>query len=150
MRFKWFTVLAAASALVAVSAQGADAKVTSAQLKKWEAIDTPFGKADFVWSTAIQKLSPNSTVAEVQKPCLAFVPAIKTFNKGLSKLGFTGTPGSDVAKLIKLNLAEIAVFTNIHSVKSFESDFGALDGQFMSLQAALSKDLGIPEADISL
>lgn len=49
-----------------------------------------------------------------------------------------------------LNNKLIPVLSHITSVKSFESKFTALEPQFFALHGALSKDLGIPEADVQV
>jgi hypothetical protein len=49
-----------------------------------------------------------------------------------------------------VNGKEVQLLSHITSIKSFESQFSALEPQYMALQAALSKDLGIEEAEIQV
>jgi len=150
LRLKWFAVLATTTAVLGLGMQAASASVTSKQLAKWKSADGTFSKADGTWSAALSTMSNNTPVAKLSKACLAFVPAVKTFDTAVQKIGFTGKTGTDIASLIKLNDKLVPILSHITSVKSFETQFSGLDPQFFALQAALSKDLGIPEAEVQV
>jgi hypothetical protein len=80
----------------------------------------------------------------------AFVPAVNKFDAAIKKIGFTGKTGTDIASLIKVNGKDVQILSHITSIASFQSKFLALEPQYMNLQAALSKDLGIEEAEIQV
>jgi len=128
--------------------QAASASVTSKQRAEWKSVDGTFGKADFTWSSVLTTVSKSTPVSKLSKACLAFVPAVNTFDASLKKIGFTGKTGTDIASLIKVNTKLVPILSHIKSVDSFGSQFSALEPQYMALQAALSKDLGIEEAEI--
>ncbi len=115
-----------------------------------ETIDGTFGKADRTWTTALESLSANATVAQLSKPSVAFVPAIKTFDTALSKIGFTGKTATAVATVIKLNGELISDISSIKSTKGFISEFSALSGKYLSAQNSLAHDLGIAAADVQV
>ena len=77
--------------LLSAGAQAASAAVPASQLARFKAIEGPFSAADGKWSTVLSKLSAKSPVAQLAKPSLAFVPALKTLDAGLAKIGFSGT-----------------------------------------------------------
>lgn len=148
MRSKLVIVLAAATVLLGVGAQAASASVPAAQLSRFKAIEGPFGAADSKWTNALSSLNQNSPVAKLSKPSLAFVPAIKTFDSALAKIGFSGAGASDVATIVKLNNQLVGILSNIHSVKSFESQFGPLGQKYFTVQQSFAKYLGIPTGEV--
>ena len=148
MRFKLFTVLVATTALLGIGAQAASAKVPPQQMSRFHAIEGPYSAADGKWTAGLEALSPKSTVAQVTKLDLAFIPALKTFDAGLLKVGFTGKAAADAAAIAKLNNQLIGVLSPVHSLKSFETGFSALLPKFQVLQDSLAKDLGIPAGDV--
>jgi hypothetical protein len=148
LRLKWFAAVATTAAVFGLGAQAASASVTSKQLSEWKSVDGTFDKADSTWSAALETMSGNTPASKLSKSCLAFIPAVKTFDTAIKKIGFTGKTGIDIASLIKLNDKFIPVLGHVTSIKSFESQFSAVEPQYMALQAALSKDLGIEEAEI--
>jgi hypothetical protein len=98
----------------------------------------------------LESLNANATAAQVSKPSLAFVPAIKTFDTSLAKIGFTGKTASAVATIIKLNGELIGDISSIKSAKGFISEFSALDPAYFSVQTSLAKDLGIAAAEVQV
>ena len=151
MRSKWSTVSLAAIVLFCVGSQAssAGAHVSPAkQLSLFETLDGPFGQADNKWTDALSALSTNATVAQVSKPSHAFVPAIKTFDAGLQKIGFTGKTKSDVASVIKLNSKLVTILSSIKSVSALEAQLGTLISKYSPVQDALAKDFGIPPGDV--
>ncbi len=150
VRLKCFAVLATTAAVFGLGMQAASASVTSKQRAEWISVDGKFGKADYTWTSALSTMSNKTPVSKLSKACLAFVPAVNTFDTALKKIGFTGKTGTDIASLIKVNNKLVPILSHITSIKSFESQFSALESQYMGLQAALSKDLGIEEAEIQV
>jgi succinylarginine dihydrolase len=148
MRRRWFAIAAVATAFTAVGVQAASA--ASTQLSHFETIDGTFAKADHTWTAALENLSANATVAQVSKPSVAFVPAIKTFDTALAKLGFSGKTATVVATVIKLNGELIADISSIKSTKGFITQFSALSQQYLTAQTSLAKDLGIEAADVQV
>jgi hypothetical protein len=151
MRSKWITVLTVVVALVGVGvgSQTAWAGVSPAkQLSLFKTLDGPFSKADNKWTNALSSLSSSSTVAQVSKPSLAFVPAIKTFDAGLGKIGFTGKTATEVADVVKLNSKLVTMLSSIKSVSSLQSQLEPLLSQYNPVQDALAKDLGVPAGDV--
>lgn len=148
MRFRWFTVLAATTALLGVGAQAASAKVPSQQMSRFKALEAAFSAADSKWTSALEALGTKATVAQVSKPCLAFIPALKAFDTGLLKVGFAGKTAADAAAIVSSNKALIVLMSSIHSVKSFETGFSAIFAKDLSLQDAFAKDLGIPAGEV--
>jgi hypothetical protein len=148
MRRRWFAIAAVATTFTALGVQAASA--TSTQLSHFETIDGAFARADHTWTTALENLSANATVTQVSKPSVAFVPAIKTFDTALAKIGFSGKTGTVVATVIKLNGQLIAEIESIKSTKSFIAQFSALTQQYLSAQTSLAKDLGIAAADVQV
>ena len=67
MRFKWFTVLAATTALVGVGAQAASAKVPPQQMSRFKAVEAAFSAPDSKWTTALEALGTKATVPQVSK-----------------------------------------------------------------------------------
>lgn len=148
MRSKWFTVSMAA-AFFFVGSQAAPAGAVSAkQLSSFKTLDGPFSKADNKWTNALSSLSSKSTVAQVSKPSLAFVPALKTFDTGLAKIGFTGNAASEAADVVKLNGQLVTILSSIKSVSSLQTQLAALFSKYQSVQDALAKDLGVPAGDV--
>ena len=150
VRSKCFAVLATTAAVFGLGVQAASASVTSKQLAEWKSADGTFGKADFTWTSALTTMTASTPVSKLSKVCLAFVPAVNTFDTAIKKIGFAGKTGTDIANLIKLNDKFVLELSHITSVKSFQSQFAVSDPQYMALQAALSKDLGIEEAEIQV
>jgi hypothetical protein len=148
LRRKWFAVAAVATALIPLGVQAAAA--SSTQLSHFETIDGTFAKADHTWTAALLNLGPNPTVAQISKPSLAFVPAIKTFDTALLKIGFSGKTASAVASAIKLNGELIADISSMKSTKTFISEFSALNSKYLGVQTSLAKDLGIATADVQV
>ncbi|MGC1419859.1 MAG: hypothetical protein WA786_07060 [Acidimicrobiales bacterium] len=149
MRSKWFTVSIVAVALFFVGSQVASAgSVSSKQLASFKALDGPFSKADNKWTNALSSLSSKSSVAQVSKPSLAFVPALKTFDAGLTKIGFTGNAATQAADVVKLNSQLVTILSSIKSVSSLQSQLGALFSKYQGVQDALAKDLGVPAGDV--
>ena len=70
----------------------------------------------------------------MSKPSLAFVPALKTFDTGLQKCGFTGAGAKHVKTIVTLNTALTGILSHIQSVKSFESQFSALLPKYLAAQ----------------
>jgi len=150
VRLKCFAVLATTAAVFGLGVQAASASVPSKQRAEWISVDGTFSKADFKWTSALSTMSSKTPVSKLSKACLAFVPAVNTFDTALKKIGFTGKTGTDIASLIKVNIKFVAELSHIKSVGSFESQFSALDPQYMALQTDLSKDLGIEAAEIQV
>jgi len=149
MRSKLFTVSMVAVALFFVGSQVASAgSVSAKQLASFKALEGPFSKADTKWTSALSNLSSKSTVAQVSKPSLAFVPALKTFDAGLAKVGFTGNAATQAADIEKLNGQLVTILSSIKSVGAFQSQVEALFSKYQGVQAALAKDLGVPTADV--
>jgi hypothetical protein len=148
VRLRCFAVLATTSAVLGLGVQAASASVPAKQLAEWKSVDGTFNKANSAWTSALESMSANTPVSKLSKSCLAFVPAVKTFDTAIKKIGFTGKTGTDIASLIKVNNKLIPILGHVTSIKSFESQFSPLESQYMGLQAALSKDLGIEEAEI--
>jgi hypothetical protein len=148
MRRRWFAIAAVATVFSAIGVQAASASNT--QLSRFETVDGAFGRADHTWTAALENLSANATVAQVSKPSVTFVPAIKTFDAALSKIGFSGKTGTAVATVIKLNGELIADISSIKSTKSFITEFSALTQQYLTVQTSLAKDLGIATADVQV
>jgi hypothetical protein len=148
VRLKCVAVVATAAAVLGLGMQAASASVPAKQLAEWKSVDGTFSKADFTWSSALESMSAKTPVSKLSKSCLTFVPAVKTFDTAIKKIGFTGKTGTDIASLIKVNNKLVPILSHITSIKSFESQFSALESQYMGLQTALSKDLGIQEAEI--
>jgi hypothetical protein len=95
-------------------------------------------------------MSNNTPASKLSKACLAFVPAVNAFDASLKKIGFTGKTATDIASLIKLNNQLVPILSHIKSVKSFEAQFLPIDRKYFVIQEALSKDLGIEEAEIQI
>jgi hypothetical protein len=150
VRLKCFAVLATTAAVFGLGMQAASASVTSKQRAEWKSVDGTFGKADYTWTSVLSTMSSKTPVSKLSKACLVFVPAVNTFDTALKKISFTDKTGTDIASLIKVNVKFVAELSHITSIKSFGSQFSALDSQYMALQAALSKDLGIEEAEIQV
>ena len=142
MRFRWFTVVAASTALVAVGAQAASAKVPPQQMTRFHALEVAFFGPQAKWSNALEALGAKATVAQ------AFIPALKAFDTGLLKVGFTGKTAADAAAIVGNNKQLIVLMSSIHSLKAFETGFSALDTKDLPLVGAFAKDLGIPEGDL--
>jgi|GEM_PF-1986956 hypothetical protein len=143
-----------ASVLVGILFTGTQASLAgasaspAAQLSKFKALDGPFSQADNKWTNALSALSSSATVSQISKPSLAFVPALKTFDSGLQKAGFTGKIATEIADVEKLNGQLVTLLSSIKSVKSFQSAFSSLFGKYLPVQAALAKDFGIATADV--
>jgi hypothetical protein len=148
MRRSWFAIAAVAAAFSAVGVPAASASNT--QLSRFESIDGAFGKANHTWTTALENLSATATAAQVSKPSVAFVPAIKTFDNALSKIGFTGKTASAVATVIKLNGELITDISALKSTKTFITEFSVLTQQYLTVQTSLAHDLGIATADVQV
>jgi hypothetical protein len=146
MRRRWFAVAAVATAFAALGVQAAAA--SSTQLSHFETIDGTFAKADHTWTAVLLNLGPNPTVTQISKPSLAFVPAIKTFDSALLKIGFSGKTASAVAAAIKLNGELIVDIASIKSAKAFISEFSALNSKYLGVQTSLPRDLGLASADV--
>jgi hypothetical protein len=117
-------------------------------MARWKAVEAAFSGPDGKWSRSLQSLSPNSPVAKIQKPCLAFVPALKAFDTGLLKVGFTGKTATDAAAIVSSNQQLIVLMSSIHSTRSFETGFSAIFAKDLGLQQAFAKDLGLPAGDV--
>ena len=148
MRSKWFAAVTMATALLGVGAQAASAKVPPTQMTRFKAVEAAFSGPDTKWTSALEALSPKSPVAQLQKPCLAFIPALKSFDTGLLKVGFTGKTAIDAKAIVVSNKQLIVLMSSIHSVKSFETGFSAIFAKDLSLQQAFAKDIGIPTGDV--
>ena len=148
MRFRWFTVLAATTVLLGVGAQAASAKIPPSQMSRFHAVEAAFSGPQTKWTDALEALGAKATVAQVSKPCLAFIPALKAFDTGLLKVGFTGKTAADAAAIVSSNEKLIVLMSSIHSLKAFETGFSALDTKDLPLVGAFAKDLGIPEGDL--
>jgi hypothetical protein len=105
---------------------------TGTQLSRFETIDGAFASADRTWTAALLSLSTNATVAQISKPSLAFVPAIKTFDTALSKIAFSGRTATAIASVIKLNSQLVTAINSMKSTKSFISEFSALNAKYLS------------------
>jgi hypothetical protein len=143
---RWLSALVAAAIVIGGSASVASASQSAKVVSEWKAADGPFATADGKWTSALSGSNPS--LSQVKKASLAFIPAVKTFDSALQKIHFTGKTASDISSLIKTNKKEITILGHVTSLKSFISQFGALDPTFQALQGALSKDLGIQEAEI--
>jgi hypothetical protein len=150
VRLKCFAVLATTVAVFGLGLQAASASVTHQQIAAWTSVDAKFGKADLTWTTALSSMSNNTPASKLSKACLAFVPAVNAFDASLKKIGFTGKTATDIASLIKLNNQLVPILSHIKSVKSFEAQFLPIDRKYFVIQEALSKDLGIEEAEIQI
>jgi hypothetical protein len=150
MRCKWYTVSAIALTLLCLGSQGASASGLSPaqQLSAFKKLDGAYSTADNKWTDALSSLSASSTVAQVTKPSLAFVPAIKTFDAGLKKIAFTGKTATEIAEVIKSNEQLQSDLSSIKSVHSLQVELSALLPKDEPLQNALAKDFGVPAADI--
>jgi hypothetical protein len=149
MRGRWIAPFAAAAGL-ALSAQVASAAVPSGVLKKFKAAEAAFAPADAKWSAAIEKLPQHPTPAQIEKPDEAFIPALKTFDAALGKVGFTGAAAAAAATVVKLNTELIAVLYPVKSTASFIASFQKIDAQFLPAQTALGKALGVPGGELEL
>jgi hypothetical protein len=128
----------------------AGAGVPSGVSAKFTGLDKTFAAADHKWTDAIEALHSSSPASAASKPSVAFIPAIKTFDSGLVKVGFTGGAATTAASIVALNNQLIGVLGSIKSLPAFESQFGKLFPKYLPLQAALAKDLGIPAADVTI
>lgn len=146
MRFKWLTVFSVTATITGAYASVAAAAQSHQVVAAFTKADAPFAVADSKWSRVLGGSS--ITLAHLQEANAAFVPAIEAFNAALAKIHFTGTAATDIAKVITLQKQEITILKHTMSIKSFETSFGALTGKFVAAQAALSKDLGLPAAEI--
>lgn len=151
MRSKWLAVSMVVVAFIGVGAQASLAGASSSTAKELSAfkkLDGPFSEADNKWTNALSGLSSKSTVAQVSKPSLAFVPALKTFDAGLQKAGFTGGVATEVAADVKLNGQLIKDLSSIKSVSSFQAELEPLFTKYTPIQNALAKDFGVPAGDL--
>ncbi len=151
MRSKWFAVSMAVVAFIGVGSQASLAGASSSsakQLSLFKKLDGPFSDADNKWTNALSSLSSKSTVAQVSKPSLDFVPALKTFDAGLQKAGFTGNIATEVADVVKLNGKLVTMLSSINSVSSFRAALESLFSKYSPVQDALAKDFGIPAGDV--
>lgn len=148
MRGKWYTVSALTLTLLCVGSQGASASGLSPakQLSAFKKLDGVYSEADNKWTDALSSLSASSTVAQVSKPSLAFVPAIKAFDAGLKKVAFTGKVATEIAAVIKSNEQLQSDLSSIKSVKGLQEELSALLPKDEPLQQALAKDFGVPAA----
>jgi hypothetical protein len=152
MRGKWFTVSALALTFLCVGSQGASASGLSAaqQLSAFKKLDGVYTEADSKWTDALSSLSASSSVSQVSKPSLAFVPAIKAFDAGLKKVAFTGKVATEIALAIKSNEQLQSDLSSIKSVKGLQVELSALLPKDEPIQQALAKALGVPAADITI
>jgi hypothetical protein len=151
MRCKWITVSVTALTLFGAALQSTTAGAAvsaSKQLALFKTLDGPFSEADNKWTNALSALSTKSTVAQVSKPSLTFVPALKTFDSGLLKIGFTGKTETEVTDVVKLNKQLVTLLSSIKSVAMFQTQVGALFNKYSAVQDALAKDLGEPAGDV--
>jgi hypothetical protein len=117
-------------------------------MSRFHALEAAFSGPQAKWSDALEALGAKATVSQVSKPCLAFIPALKAFDTGLLKVGFTGKTATDAAAIVSSNKQLIVLMSSVHSVKSFETGVSALFAKDMGLQGAFAKDLGIPAGDV--
>jgi hypothetical protein len=117
-------------------------------MTRFHAVEAAFSGPQGKWTSALEALGTNATVAQVSKPCLAFIPALKAFDTGLLKVGFTGKTAADAAAIVSSNEKLIVLMSSIHSAKSFETGFSTLFAKDLSLQDAFAKDLGLPAGDV--
>ncbi len=154
MRLRLFTVLAAASVLLGLGADAASAatlvKIPPSQMSRFHAAEKAFVGPDTKWTNALEALGTKATVAQISKPCTAFIPALKAFDTALLKVGFTGQTAAEAAAIVSSNKQLITLLSSIHSVKSFETGFSAVFAKDLSLQQAFAKDLGIPAGEVYL
>jgi hypothetical protein len=150
MRGKWYNVSAVALILLCVSSQSVSASGLSSakQLSAFKKLDGVYSDADNKWTNALSSLTASSTVAQVSKPSLAFVPAIKAFDAGLKKVAFTGKVATEIAAVIKTNEQLQSDLSSIKSVKGLQVELRALLPKDEPLQQALAKDFGVPAGDI--
>ena len=144
---KWLVAISMAVPMLAVTAS-ASASAPTGQVAAFKKADAAFAGPNLKWSRVLEQ--PHPTVAGVAKASAAFLPAVRAFDTALQKIGFSGKTGQDIAAVVKLNDQLIPVLGHVTSLKQFESGVGPLVGRFAALQTALSKDLGIPAADIIL
>lgn len=143
------SMVVVATLCLGAQASSASAKASPAkQFALFKALDGPFSQADNKWTNALSGLSSSATAAQLSTPSLAFIPALKTFDSGLQKIGFTGDTATQVGKVEKLNAQLVTILSSIKSVKSFQSQFGALFSKYNPVQAALAKDFGVATADV--
>lgn len=149
MRLRSLTVLALATTVIGASASVATASQPPAVVAQWTKAEHTFTPASIKWSAVVTS-SKIPSLAALQKANKAYASALGTFDTALGKIGFTGKTKSDVATLIKLNKESIPILDHTTGVKSFVSAYSPIISKFVSLNLAgsLSKDLGIPEADI--
>ncbi len=150
MRPKFLKALAA---LTTVAAFGAITSVASAAapskiVYQFKRADATFAPANEKWSAVVQ--SSSASIAQIRKADLAYVPAVKAFDTALQKIAFTGKTARDISTLIKLNKKEISVLSKATTTKSLQAGLSPIMGQYVTLQLALSKDLGIPAAELIL
>jgi hypothetical protein len=150
MRGKWYSVSAVALILLCVSSQSVSASGLSPakQLSAFKKLDGVYSDADNKWTNALSSLTASSTVAQVSKPSLAFVPAINAFDAGLKKVAFTGKVATEIAAVIKTNEQLQSDLSSIKSVKGLQVELSALLPKDEPLQQALAKDFGVPAGDI--
>jgi hypothetical protein len=150
MRGKWYKVSALTLTLLCVGSQAALAGGLSPakQLSAFKKLDGVYGEADGKWTDALSSLSASSSVSQVSKPSLAFVPAIKAFDAGLKKVGFTGKVAIEINQVIKVNEQLQADLSSIKSVSGLQAELSALLPKDEPLQQALAKDFGVAAADI--
>jgi hypothetical protein len=151
MRANWFTASVLVVGLLVVSspASFAGTPVSPAkQLALFKVLDGPFSKADNKWTDTLSSLTSKATVAQVSKPSLAFVPALKAFDSGLQRIGFTGNTAVEAADVVKLNGKLITILRSIKSLGSFQAQVSALFSKYGPVQNALAKDFGIAAGDV--
>lgn len=134
--------------VVALSAPSAWASAPASDVAKFKKVDGAFSVANIKWSNVLT--ASTVSLSKLQKAGVAFAPALKTFDAGLLKIPFTGKTDSDILAVVALNGKAISVVGHIKSLGSFEKQYGALVPKYMTLQAAVGKDLGIPTAEIIL
>jgi hypothetical protein len=144
VRLRWLSALAAATIVLGASASVASASQSHKVVSEWTAADGAFSTALSKWESVVE----GGNLSKAKKASLAFIPAINTFDSKLQKIHFTGKTATDIGSLISENKKEIKVMSHVTGLRSLVSQFSALGPAFRTIGAALSKDLGIPEADI--
>jgi hypothetical protein len=146
VRFRVATAITVVPIVLAVGVASASASVPSKVLAGWKKADGAFAVADGKWSTVLEQANPS--LSQVEKADAAFIPAIKTFNSALGKIGFSGKTETDINSVVKVQDEEITVLSHVTSLHSFEAGMGPITQKLLALQESLSKDLGIPAAEI--
>jgi len=166
-RQRLLNVSAAATAGLAIAVTApACAAVSHHQREKWKRVDAPLASANNRFLRAVSLIRSDAafnrkavTAAQVSKPCLALVPALETFDRGVARIGLGGSAGRDVATVVALNQQLIGILSQM-TIASFIVDYDVpglitpwptpLAPRYVALQSALARDLGLPPAQVQI